>query len=245
MVGWVEIPTFGNYEYFARKQFVPLMRATLNTLFLVFVGGSLSVAATLLFAFPLSRPRKEFRLGSIIIYLIVFCIIFQQPIIPLRITFQMYGLLNSLWAIILNMLINPFLIILAITYFKSLPEDIFDAARIDGANEFTTFIRIIIPLCKPIVVTIFLMLAVGFWNSYLQAKLLLTDVNLYPIQNFIQNIMLRGGDITDVDFIKDPFANSQSVKSALVILATIPPALIFIFLQKYFTRGLVSGSVKG
>lgn len=237
--------TLGNYYYYIRRQLKPLSRAFFNTLFLVFVGGVLSVSMIITFAYPLSRPRREFRSGSLIIYAVVFCIIFQRPIIPLRIAFQWYGLINSLWAIVINMLIQPFLVILAITYFNSLPEDIFDAARIDGANDFTTFYRIIAPLCKSLIVTIFLMQAVGYWNSYLQAKLLLTDSNLYPIQNFIQVIMLRGGDVTEVDFLKDPFANSQSVKSALIIMATIPMTIIYIALQKYFTRGVMVGAVKG
>ena len=237
--------TLGNYEYYKRKQLIPLLRSLKNTMFLVIVGGVLSVIAIVTFAFPLSRPRNEFRLGTAIIYLVVFCLIFQRPIIPLRLAFQMYGLIDSLWAIVFNMLIIPFLVILAITYFQGLPDDIFDAARIDGANDLVIFIRIIIPLCKTLIVTLFLMQAVGYWNSYLQAKLLLLDVNLYPIQNFIRIIMDRGGDITDVDYLRDPFANSESVKSALLIMSTIPLTAVYIFLQKYFTKGVTAGAVKG
>lgn len=237
--------TLGNYHYYIRKQLKPLTRALGNTFFLVFVGGVLSVTLMISFAYPLSRPRREFRVGSLIIYALVFCIIFQRPLIPLRIAFQMYGLLNTRMAIVINMLIQPFLVILAITYFKSLPEDIFDAARIDGANDFTTFFRIIAPLCKSLIVTIFLIQAVAYWNSYLQAKLLLIDSDLYPIQNFIQNIMRLGGDISDVDYIRDPFANSESIKSALLIISAIPLTVVYISLQKYFTRGVMVGAVKG
>ena len=237
--------TFGSYKFFFVDQWETLSRHLRNTLFLVTVGGSLSVAAILLFAFPLSRPKKEFRLGSLLIYMVVFCIIVQKPLIPTRITFQMFGLLDSLWAIILNMPILPFGVVLAITYFKEIPDDLFDAAKVDGANDMTTFIRIVLPLCGALIATLFLLQSIGFWNSFLQAKLLIVNVQKLPIQNYIFNVINLGASDESVDYIRNPFAQSESIKSALLMITTIPPTIAYLSLQKYFKPGFATGAVKG
>jgi putative aldouronate transport system permease protein len=237
--------TLGSYKYYLEDQFEPLIRSLMNTLFLVTVGGVLSVGSILLVAYPLSRPYREFRLGPIIIYMIVFLIIFQRPIIPLRITHQIYGTLDSLWAIIFNMLIDPFMVILSITFYKNIPDDIFDAARIDGANEMKTFIEIILPLCAALIATLFLIMSIGYWNSFLQAKLLIINPEKYPIQNYIRSVMELGGGEGDVDYIRNPFSQSESIKSALLIITTVPPTIVYLSLQKYFKGGVTSGAVKG
>jgi putative aldouronate transport system permease protein len=143
------------------------------------------------------------------------------------------------------MLINPFMVILSITFYKNIPDDIFDAARIDGANEVRTFIEIILPLCSALIATLFLMQSIGYWNSYLQAKLLLIDPKKYPIQNYIALIMDLGGGEGDADYIRNPFSQSESIKSALLMITTVPPTIVYLSLQKYFKCGVTSGAVKG
>lgn len=239
--------TFGNYHYFFRKHLDPMMRSFINTMFLVFVGGTLSVIVTALFAYPLSRPRSEFRLGTFFIYTLVVFIILQRPLIPLRLTMQKLGLLDSLWAIIFNLMIIPFLVIMTITFFRALPDEIIESCRIDGANDIHIFFKIVMPLSKAILVTIFLLQAVGFWNAFLQARLFLMNVDLQPIQIFIHSIMKGGGDSLaggNMNVV-DPFAETESTKSALTILSTIPLCIVYLALQKHFTTGITSGSLKG
>jgi ABC-type glycerol-3-phosphate transport system permease component len=243
---WPKDFTLGNYEYYIRKQLEPLVRAFMNSMFLVIVGGVLSIVGTAIFAFPLSRPKKEFSLGPFLIYMLVAFIILQRPLIPLRLTMQMLGLLDSLWAVVLNMIIVPFLVIMTITFYRNLPEDIFESCRIDGANDFQIFWRIVLPLSQAILVTVFLLQAVGFWNVFLQAKLFIMKGDLYPIQIFISSIMRGGGDTLSGSMNeRDVFAETESIKSALTILTTIPLCVVYVILQKYFTRGLMAGSIKG
>ncbi|MDP3177872.1 MAG: ABC transporter permease subunit, partial [Spirochaetaceae bacterium] len=146
----------------------------------------------------------------------------------------------------LNQLMVPFMIIMVITFFRTIPEELYESARMDGANDFQLFSKIALPLSMAIMVTIFLMQAVAYWNVFLQAKLFLLDTYLYPIQLFISSIMKGGGDALQGSMnSRDPFAESESTKSALTIMASIPICVLYLFLQKYFTKGIMEGSIKG
>jgi ABC-type glycerol-3-phosphate transport system permease component len=143
------------------------------------------------------------------------------------------------------MLIEPTMVIITITFYQNIPEDLFDAAKVDGANEVITFFKIVLPLCVPIIATVFIMQSIGYWNSFLQARLLIIDPAKFPIQNYVYEVMLRGMGESNVDYIRDPFANSTSIRSALLMITTIIPTVIYLSLQKYFKPGFASGAVKG
>jgi ABC-type glycerol-3-phosphate transport system permease component len=135
---------------------------------------------------------------------------------------------------------------MTITFFKGIPEDIIESCRLDGANDFQIVLHMMLPLSKAILVTIFLLQAVGYWNAFLQARLFIMNIDLHPIQNFVHSIMQGGGDSLgggSMD-VMDPFAETESIKSALTILTTIPLCIVYVVLQKHFTKGIMSGSVK-
>ena len=236
--------TFGNYHYFYRKHLETLSRAFLNSLFLVVAGTFWSVLHTALMAFPLSRPRKEFPLNRPIMWLVIFSLVFVPPVIPYFLTVKTYGLMDSLWAIILCHTVIPFQLVLVMNFFRGLPQDLFDSAIIDGANDFDVFVHVALPLSKAILAVVALFVAVLMWNIFYHAMLFIRSNDLMPLQVFVRGILQGGGDILQGSEIKDPFAETESSKSAIVLLTTIPIMLLYPYLRRFFVRGSLQGALK-
>ncbi len=241
---WPREFTWGNYIYYYRKHMLPLLRSFGITTYITVVGTIWSVSMTALVAFPISRSKAEFRLGPFVIGLAVFSIIFQPPLIPYFLTIKSYGLMNSVWAIIIPHSIIAFHLILLRTFFRSIPNDLYDACRIDGGNDFRMFWQITVPLSKPALSAIAIFTAVILWNIFRHALFFIRDADKMPLQLFIRSIFAGGGDIATSTLSKDPYAESESIKSALIILTTLPITLVYIFLQKHFVKGLMLGAVK-
>jgi putative aldouronate transport system permease protein len=237
--------TFGNYYYFWRKQRAQLFRALLNTVFITVVGTIWGVASTALMAFPLSRPRREFRWGTPVLILVIFCFVFQRPLIPYFLTIRAYGLMNTHAALILPHTVVPFYLFLMMTFMRGLPEEFVDACRIDGANEFQMFVRVIVPLSKAVLATVAVFSGVQLWNLFFHPLIFIRSTRLMPLQPIVRSIMRGGGDVLQGSLLdQDPFRETSSIKSALIILTTLPVALAYPFLQKYFTKGTMVGAIK-
>lgn len=239
-------PTLGNYELYFDPSFSFLWRSFFNTIFLASVGTVWSVFFTAIVAFPLSRPRREFVIGPHVLTLVVFSIIFFPPIIPYFLAVRSYGLMNSLWAIILTHTIMPFHLILVINYYRSLPEEIFESCRIDGANELHVAWHIAIPLAKPVIATIAVFAAVIIWNILFHALLFIRDRSLMPLQPMVRLIMQETMSVGDHQQIttRNPFFRTASSQSALVLMTTLPIVIVYPLLQKYFIKGALLGAVK-
>jgi putative aldouronate transport system permease protein len=241
---WPQQFTWGNYEYFYRNHLKTLSRAFLNSIFVTGFGVIWSTLQTALFAFPLSRPRTEFRLTKPIMYLVLFTLVFSPPVIPYFLALKSYGLMDTYWALILPGTILPFELILVITFFKQLPEEMFDACRIDGGSDFHLFRHVALPLSKAVLVTIALFASVGLWNIFFHAMLFIRNPKLQPLQVFVRGILQAGGDMPTGKLLKDPFAETESTKSAIIMLTTLPIILVYPLLQRYFAKGFLLGAIK-
>lgn len=241
---WPREFTLGNYDYLFTKQFSQLSRSFAITIFITVAGTLWSLLITAPLAFAISRPRREFRLGPIAMGIAIFSMIFTPPIVPYFLTIKAYGLMDSQWATILPHSVIPFHLIILVTFFRELPAELFDACRIDGAGSFRIFYRIAVPLSKAALATIGVFTAIILWNIFLHPLLFIRSPEKFPLQIFIRSIFLGGGDLRNTLMDYNPFSEAASMKSALVVLTTIPIAIVYPFLQKYFVKGMMVGSIK-
>jgi putative aldouronate transport system permease protein len=219
----------------------PVLRAFENTLFITSVGTALSLLVESAAAYPLSltqfRARKPFML------FFVFTMLFSSGLIPAFLLMRSLGLLNNLWSMILPHLLSAFNLILLKNYYEGLPDAIRESAMIDGANHITTLYRIILPMSVPILATIALFSAVGFWNSYFNAMLYLSDPQKVTLQLFLVNLV-RQANLTD-SITSEVIVPPNTVRSAAVVIGTLPILMVYPFVQRYFITGITLGSVKG
>jgi putative aldouronate transport system permease protein len=241
---WPQGFTLGNYAYYLDPEFNGLWRAFYNTIYITGIGTVWSVFFTACMAYPMSKPQHVFRAGKPLSLLIVFAIVFFPPLIPYFLSVRSYGLMNTRWVIILAHTVGPFYLIIVRTFFRGLPQELFDAAEIDGASDFRQAIQIAFPLAKPALATIGIYTAVLLWNVYLHSLLFIRDASLMPLQPVVRSLMMSGGDTGAVTLVYNPFRNAESTKSALVIISIAPILLVYPLLQKHFTKGALLGSVK-
>jgi putative aldouronate transport system permease protein len=175
--------------------------------------------------------------------------IFEGGLIPTYILIKSLGLVDSVWVLVLHMLINPWWLIIMKNFFSQIPDSIEESAIIDGASAPTILVRIILPLSAPILATIGLFYAVWHWNSWFDATIYLNDNAKWPIQVIMRNIVLS---MSNSDLNQEVLADLQglppppvTLRSALIVITTVPILLVYPFLQKYFVKGIIIGSIKG
>ncbi|WP_240414298.1 carbohydrate ABC transporter permease [Paenibacillus periandrae] len=213
------------------------------TLFRVGVGTVVNLFFTILMALPLSRKSLPGR--SAILLFIVFTMLFNGGIIPSYLLVKEIGLLDSSWALVIPGLINAFYLMIVKSFFEQLPEAIDEAARIDGAGEIAILFRIVLPLSIPIIATIGLFYAVWHWNSYFDAMLYINDTSKQPLQLFLRQILLASVAISGDAAEAANSVNPISVQMASVVVTTLPILVVYPFIQRHFTKGVLLGSVKG
>jgi putative aldouronate transport system permease protein len=209
-----------------------------NSLFVAGAGTAISLTLTAITAYPLCRRYLPGR--KIIMGIIVFTMIFNGGMIPTYIIVKTYGLINTLWALILPASISVYNLIIMIRFFKQIPDSLFEAAFIDGHSELSVFFRIVLPLSKPVLATITLFYAVAFWNAYLPGVLYINSRNLQPIQVVLYNMVKV--KIEDADTLMALMR--EPMKMAVAVLAIVPILILYPFLQRYFISGVMIGSVK-
>jgi len=212
---------------------------------LVTVGGTLfSMLLTSLMAYGLSRRNLPGR--KYMMFAVIFTMLFNGGMIPTFLIVQYTGLLDSLLALIIPVSINVFNMIILKSFFQNLPEGLEESAKIDGCNDLGIFFRIVIPLSMPAIATISLFYAVTYWNTYLHAILYLNDAAKWPIQVLLRQIVVlaTGMNYDSADFT-EAAPPDQSVKMAVIVVATVPVLMVYPFLQKYFAKGALVGSIKG
>jgi putative aldouronate transport system permease protein len=221
-----------------------VFRSYYNTIFYTVTGTCLNVVMTMLAAYPLSRRGFMFR-KPIMIYVTV-TMFFGGGLIPTFLLIQELGLYNTRWAMILPTAVSTFLIIIARSFLQSIPEALHESAKIDGANDFTILMRVIIPLSMPIIAVLTLFYAVNHWNSYFNALIYLPDAKLQPLQLFLVKVLVQNqvkglGGVLDQG---DRAMLAIQLKYSLIIVAILPILVIYPFLQKYFVKGVMIGSLK-
>ena len=222
-----------------------ILTGFLNTIFYTLGGTAISVILTVLIAFPLSRPDLPGR--GIILGLLIFTMLFQGGLIPTFLVVKSLGLLDTPWALLIPNAIGVWQVLIAITYFQeTIPSELYQAARIDGATDRQILTKIVLPLSKPMLAVIALMYAIGQWNSYFDALIYIRSPELYPLQLVLREILIlnqiSGGDVLQM---VERQQLAQLLKFSLVVVSTVPILLLYPFVAKYFTKGMLVGSVKG
>ncbi|WP_342022824.1 carbohydrate ABC transporter permease [Arthrobacter citreus] len=237
---WPEEFTLGSYE--AILQTPAFLRAMATTIGVTATGTVIQLALTVCMAYPLSKRALPGR--NIILSLVVFTMVFSAGMIPTFLVVKDLGLLDTWWALILPMAVNPFSLIIIKNFFQELPAELEESAKIDGASELRILWSILLPLSKPVLATFALFYAVGIWNDFMSPLLYLNDSRMWTLQMFLRQVTVASDAMLDNP---DPsyIPPSQGIKFAVVVVATIPILLFYPFLQKHFAKGILIGSVKG
>ena len=225
-----------------------IMRGYRNSLIIMFGGTALNLVMTILAAFPMSR--KDLWGRNVIMKLMTFCMFFSGGMIPTYLMVgKTLGLINSWLALILPGAISVYNMIVTRTFMQNIPNELSEAAAIDGCSDFKYFISILLPLSKAVISVISLYYAVSHWNSYFGAMIYLSDRNMFPLQLFLRDILVM--NTIDASSIMDP-EEAQAMegmrdllKYAMIVVSTVPILMVYPFIQKYFAKGVMVGSVKG
>jgi putative aldouronate transport system permease protein len=233
---------FSTASYQAILSSQTFIRSLVTTILVTLIGTFIQLGLTALMAYPLSKVRLPGR--RTILALIVFTMVFSAGMIPTFLIVKELGLLNTYWALVLPMAINPFSLIIIKNFFQELPAELEESARIDGAGELRLLWSIILPLSKPVLATFGLFYAVAIWNDYMSPLLYLSDQNMWTLQMVLRQVTAASALTADQleSSVQPP---AQGIKFAVVIVATIPILLAYPFLQKHFAKGMLIGSVKG
>lgn len=219
-----------------------------NTIFYTVVATALNVVLTVCAAYPLSR--RDFHGRGFYMTLFLIIMFFSGGMIPNYILMTKLGFTNTRWAIIFSGAISVHNMIIMRTYFmNSIPQELFDAARIDGTSDWGYLFKIILPLSRAILAVILLYYAVAHWNSYFNAMLYLRDRDLYPLQMVLRDILNASNvdlsQIEDAEVLAKMTGAADLIKFALIVVSTVPILCVYPFVQKYFEKGVMIGSVKG
>ncbi|MCY8918366.1 carbohydrate ABC transporter permease [Bacillus atrophaeus] len=234
--------TLDAYRYvFSTPTFIRSMGVSI---FITVVGTAVQLFFTFTMAYPLAKRHVKGR--NLLLNLVIFSMLFSGGMIPTYIVVKSLGLLDSYWALILPMAINPFNLIIIKNFFQQLPRELEESAKIDGCSEIGVFWRIALPLSKPVIATFALFYAVGIWNDFFHALLYINDSAKWPLQMVLRQVTILS-DLTAAngDMVQNTVPPEQGIKLAVIVIATIPILAVYPFLQKHFAKGILIGSVKG
>ncbi len=208
------------------------------------VGTVFGVLIMALLAYALSR--KQLKLRTVLTFIVFFTMLFNGGLVPYYINMsRVLGVKDTLWALILPHLVGPFYVLLLRTYFSTLPSDLFDAARVDGAGEWRIFFQIVVPLSTPALATVALFVMLQYWNDMYQALLFIENQNLYPLQFTLYRLLVNTQMLNELTVQTGTPVPHLSVTMAMAVTAIVPIIVAFLFVQKYFVRGITLGGIKG
>lgn len=241
--------SFYAYEYLFQSG-GKIIRGLGLSVLVTIVGTACSILMTVMFAYPISR--KELPHQNLFSFLVFFTMLFNGGLVPTYMMYtQIFHIKNTIWALIIpSLLMNAFYIIMMRSFFVSnIPDSLIEASRIDGAGEFRILFRIVLPLSKPMLATLALMVGLGYWNDWMNSLYYITDDSLYTLQAILNNI------ITSITFLQSSTMGSVAsavaampstgIRMAIAVVGVIPVLVIYPFFQKYFVKGIVVGGVKG
>ena len=246
VVFWPVEPSVLAYEVVLRNPNIG--RGFINSLIYTTLGTAVILVVTMLTAFCLSR--KDFYGKGVVSFLVIFTMFFHGGMIPTYLLVRNLGMLNSVWAMVLPNAMNAWFIILTRTYLQSsIPEELYESAELDGCSVFRTLWNITLPLSGPILAVIALFSAVGIWNGFFDAFLFLTRSHLQPLQIVLRDILLlHRMDATMVGDVRD-LAMRQGLsfllRYAVIVVSSVPLIMLYPFIQRYFIKGIMIGSLKG
>ena len=222
------------------------LRSFVNSVIVTVLGTALSMVVTGLAAYPLSKPSLPLRKPLLIIF--VFTMLFSGGMIPTYLLMKNLNLTNTLLVLFLPGAINVYNMLLIKNYFESIPESLEESARIDGANNFIVLVRILLPVALPVFATVALFAAVGLWNDYLSPAIYNTQTDVKTLPLYLKDLLTNIADDPNLSASSDDMMNNlvpDGVRGASIVASTLPILLVYPFLQKYFIKGVMIGSVKG
>ena len=224
-----------------------IIRAYGNTLFRVIIGTILNLLITISLAYGLSRQNLKGK--TLITAFIFFTMLFSGGLIPTFILVKALNLIDSRWAMVLPCLVNTWNLLIMRNFFFAIPQSLEEAAVIDGANDVQILAKIVLPLSKASIATIGLFYAVSHWNAWFDAMIYINKTELLPMQNILRNIITSASSVGDLGAEAynslDVVPPSQSIRAATIVVTTVPILVVYPFIQKYFVKGVMVGSVKG
>jgi putative aldouronate transport system permease protein len=226
-----------------------VQRGILNSIFITATATVIGVVGTALMAWGLSRPNLPGR--RVIFLLVLVTIVFEPGIIPDYFLMKRMGLLDSYWSVILYKAVNAWYLIILVRFFEEIPEELLEAAELDGANPFQIFFQVVLPLAKPALATIALFYLVFHWNEFFRAMIYLNDQTKYPLQVVLRQFVVEGDKLAIVG--ADNAANNigvaqinlKALKAGMIIITILPILAIYPLILKFFTKGTMSGALKG
>ncbi|MNI05901.1 L-arabinose transport system permease protein AraQ [compost metagenome] len=233
-----------SYKYVAGK--TEFIQAFIISIKRVLLGTTINMLLSIMIAYPLSKESTVFKSRTFYAWFFVLTMLFSGGLIPWYMVIRATGLLDSIWALILPGAVPVFNVILLLNFFRGLPKELEEAAFIDGAGPLTSLYRIILPLSKPALATIGLLTVVSHWNAWFDGLILMSSPNHYPLQSYLQTVIIQQSleVITGPDLALLEQISNRTVKAAQVFVGALPILLVYPFLQKYFMKGIVMGSVK-
>ena len=222
-----------------------LTHSMIYTIWMTLLFTAIGMVITILAAYPLAR--RELKGRTVIAFIIMFTMYFSAGLIPEYLLYKDYKLLNTMWVLVLPLSFSPYNMLIMRSFIRStIPDSLYEAANLDGADHFQILVRIVIPLSKPILATLALFYAVGRWNAYADAKYYITTKALQPLQYLLSNMVLNSGqDAVSLSEAAAAESTPEVLQAAVVMFATIPIMLVYPFVQKYFVQGTMIGAVKG
>lgn len=219
-----------------------------NSIFYATVGTIVNVVMTVLAAYPLSR--KDLFGKNPLLFLFVFSMMFSGGLIPFYITVNQLGMYNTRWALIIPQALSVWNMIIAITFFRTaLPQELLEAAQLDGCSDIQYLFRIVLPLSTPIIAVMCLFYAVGHWNQFFTALIFLANKDLFPLQLILRDILVANtvdpSLLLDAKTMAAKAGMRDLLKYGLIVVASVPVLLIYPLVQKYFVKGLLIGAIKG
>lgn len=214
-----------------------------NTVYITFFGTLFSIFTTFTFAYGLTKTDLPFH--KVFIVVVLFGLLFHPGMIPEYMNIRSLGLLNSFWSLILSGLISSWNVIIARNFIQGIPGELEEAAKIDGCSYFGIFFRIIIPLSTAAIATLTLFIAVSNWNQYTKPLLYLTDYKKHTLQVYLKSLLVDSDTMGMGGVETDRVIPSETIRMATVILAMLPILCVYPFVQRYFVKGVMIGSVKG
>ena len=233
------------YEYIFSSN--KILRGFGNSIFITVCGTAINLFFTVTMAYALSKTRL--RGLNFFLNMVIFSMFFSGGMIPGFVVVSSWlGMRGTYWALILPGAISAYNMMIVKNFFQGIPQELEESAALDGCNDLLTLVRIVLPLSLPVLATFGLFYAVGHWNSYFAAMIYLKDDKMYPLQLILRNIIVTAESsasdmsLMDPNFVEPP---KQSIKMAVIVVATVPIMCIYPFLQKYFVKGVMVGALKG
>lgn len=237
--------TLSSYEYVAHR--AAFWKSMGVSLLRCVLGVSINVLMCILTAYPLSKPSSRFKGRTAYTWFFFLTMLINGGLIPAFMTVKSLHLLGTIWALVLPGAVPVFNVVLMINFFRTVPTELEEAAIMDGAGQWQIMVKIFVPICRPSVATIMMFSLVSHWNAWFDGIIYMNKPDQYPLQSYLNTIIIDAANLTvgSFDYQLMNLISDRTVKCAQIFVSMVPMLLIYPFLQRYFVKGMVMGSVKG